>query len=87
MGFAFLDRYDVDACAAECNKRGGDGWGGACQYFNIWRAVVNGNPTTYSCSMVSPCLIERVTIILIHTSTIFRPTTPPPPTMAKATFK
>ena len=53
MGFAFLDRYDVDACAAECNKRGGDGWGGACQYFNIWRAVVNGNPTTYSCSMVS----------------------------------
>ncbi|KAF9522768.1 hypothetical protein CPB83DRAFT_863941 [Crepidotus variabilis] len=51
MGFAFLDRYDVDACAQECNKRGADGNGGACQYFNIWRAVVNGDPTTYSCSM------------------------------------
>ncbi|KAH6904684.1 hypothetical protein BKA70DRAFT_528375 [Coprinopsis sp. MPI-PUGE-AT-0042] len=51
MGFAFLDKYDVDACAAECNKRGADGQGGACQYFNIWRAVVNGNPTTYTCSM------------------------------------
>jgi hypothetical protein len=51
MGFAFLDRYDVDACALECNHRGADGQGGACQYFNIWRAVVNGNPTTYTCSM------------------------------------
>jgi hypothetical protein len=51
MGFAFLDRYDVDACAQECNTRGADGSGGACQYFNIWRAVVNGNPTTYTCSM------------------------------------
>ncbi|TFK26051.1 hypothetical protein FA15DRAFT_316555 [Coprinopsis marcescibilis] len=51
MGFAFLDKYDVDACASECNRRGADGNGGACQYFNIWRAVVNGNPTTYSCSM------------------------------------
>jgi len=52
MGFAFLDRYDVDACAQQCNTRGADGNGGACQYFNIWRAVVNGNPTTYTCSMV-----------------------------------
>jgi hypothetical protein len=51
MGFAFLDRYDVDACAHECNVRGADSIGGACQYFNIWRAVVNGNPTTYTCSM------------------------------------
>ncbi|KIM37622.1 hypothetical protein M413DRAFT_20272 [Hebeloma cylindrosporum] len=51
MGFAFLDRYDVDACAQQCNTRGADGNGGACQYFNIWRAVVNGNPTTYTCSM------------------------------------
>jgi len=51
MGFAFLDRYDVDACAQQCNTRGADGQGGACQYFNIWRAVVNGNPTTYTCSM------------------------------------
>jgi len=51
MGFAFLDRYDVDACAQLCNTRGADSNGGACQYFNIWRAVVNGNPTTYTCSM------------------------------------
>ncbi|KAJ3507365.1 hypothetical protein NMY22_g16954 [Coprinellus aureogranulatus] len=51
MGFAFLDKYDVDACARECNHRGADGNGGACQYFNIWRAVVSGVPTTYTCSM------------------------------------
>ncbi|KAF9000110.1 hypothetical protein BDQ17DRAFT_1360120 [Cyathus striatus] len=51
MGFAFLDKYDVDACAQQCNTRGADPNGGACQYFNIWRAVVNGNPTTYTCSM------------------------------------
>lgn len=53
MGFSFLDRYDVNACAALCNSRGADSVGGACQYFNIWRAVVNGSPTTYTCSMVS----------------------------------
>jgi len=51
MGFAFLDKYDVQACANLCNTRGADANGGACQYFNIWRAVVNGNPTTYTCSM------------------------------------
>ncbi|KJA22232.1 hypothetical protein HYPSUDRAFT_41120 [Hypholoma sublateritium FD-334 SS-4] len=51
MGFAFLDRYDVNACAALCNTRGADSQGGACQFFNIWRAVVNGVPTTYTCSM------------------------------------
>ncbi|KAJ6491845.1 hypothetical protein C8R47DRAFT_1214635 [Mycena vitilis] len=34
MGFAFIDKYDVDACAALCNGR-----------------VVNGVPTTYTCSM------------------------------------
>ncbi|KAJ7597742.1 hypothetical protein C8J56DRAFT_327407 [Mycena floridula] len=50
MGFAFLDRYDVDACAQLCNTRGADGSGGVCQFVNIWRAVVNGNPTTYTCS-------------------------------------
>ncbi|KAF8893042.1 hypothetical protein BD779DRAFT_1508499 [Infundibulicybe gibba] len=50
MGFAFIDKYDVQACANLCNTRGADGVGGACQYFNIWRAVVNGNPTTYTCS-------------------------------------
>ncbi|THV08014.1 hypothetical protein K435DRAFT_709277 [Dendrothele bispora CBS 962.96] len=51
MGFAFLDRYDVQACADLCNTRGADGQGGGCAYFNIWRAVVNGIPTTYTCSM------------------------------------
>ncbi|KAF8989953.1 hypothetical protein BDQ17DRAFT_1372527 [Cyathus striatus] len=51
MGFVFLDRYDVEACAQQCNTRGADPMGGACQFFNIWRAVVNGLPTTYTCSM------------------------------------
>ena len=52
MGFVFLDRYDVDACAEQCNTRGADPEGGACIYFNIWRALVDGIPTTYTCSMV-----------------------------------
>ncbi|TFK68761.1 hypothetical protein BDN72DRAFT_897895 [Pluteus cervinus] len=51
MGFAFLDKYDVQACANLCNTRGPDPNGGACQYFNIWRALVNGSPTTYTCAM------------------------------------
>lgn len=51
MGFAFLTKYDVQACADLCNTRGADANGGGCQYFNIWRAVVNGSPTTYTCSM------------------------------------
>ncbi|TFK66971.1 hypothetical protein BDN72DRAFT_822908 [Pluteus cervinus] len=51
MGSADLDSYDVAACAAQCNTRGADATGGACQYFNIWRAVTNGNPTGYTCSM------------------------------------
>ncbi|KAG6829651.1 hypothetical protein H0H87_010592 [Tephrocybe sp. NHM501043] len=50
MGFAFIDKYDVNACAALCNTRGSDRAGGACQYFNIWRALVNGVPTTYTCA-------------------------------------
>lgn len=66
MGFAFLDRYDVDACAEQCNERGADSVGGACQFFNIWRAVVNGNPTTYTCSMVSynPLICFQTSLIL-----------------------
>ncbi|KAJ7090514.1 hypothetical protein C8R44DRAFT_990715 [Mycena epipterygia] len=51
MGFAFIDKYDVDACAQLCNGRGADPNGGGCAYFNIWRAVVSGVPTTYTCSM------------------------------------
>ncbi|KAJ7827813.1 hypothetical protein B0H14DRAFT_3720112 [Mycena olivaceomarginata] len=51
MGFSFLDKYDVDACAQLCNGRDVDPNGGGCAYFNIWRAVVNGVPATYTCSM------------------------------------
>ncbi|TFK18038.1 hypothetical protein FA15DRAFT_683393 [Coprinopsis marcescibilis] len=51
MGFVFLDRYDVHACAVECNQRAPDAVGGYCQFFNIWTAVVSGVPTTYTCSM------------------------------------
>ncbi|KAJ7118053.1 hypothetical protein C8R44DRAFT_982831 [Mycena epipterygia] len=51
MGFAFIDKYDVDACAQLCSQRGADPNGGGCAYFNIWRAVVSGIPTTYTCSM------------------------------------
>ncbi|KAJ7710549.1 hypothetical protein B0H17DRAFT_915040, partial [Mycena rosella] len=51
MGFAFIDKYDVNACAQLCNGRGIDPVGGGCAYFNIWRAVVDGNPTTYTCAM------------------------------------
>ncbi|KAF8625148.1 hypothetical protein AX17_006926 [Amanita inopinata Kibby_2008] len=51
MGFSFLNRYDVDACARLCNARAPDPVGGACKFFNIWRAVVNNIPTTYTCAM------------------------------------
>ncbi|KAJ6534234.1 hypothetical protein B0H19DRAFT_1185596 [Mycena capillaripes] len=51
MGFALLDKYDVDACALLCNSRDADPNGGGCAYFNIWRAVVDGVPSTYTCSM------------------------------------
>jgi hypothetical protein len=53
MGFAFLDRFGVDACAQQCNTRGADTQGGECQLCNIWRALVNEIPTTYTCAMVS----------------------------------
>ncbi|KAF8654312.1 hypothetical protein AX16_003539 [Volvariella volvacea WC 439] len=51
MGFALLSAYDTDACANLCNGRAADPVGGVCKYFNIWRAVVNGFPTSYVCSM------------------------------------
>ncbi|KIK63221.1 hypothetical protein GYMLUDRAFT_486395 [Collybiopsis luxurians FD-317 M1] len=51
MGFVFLSKYDVAACAAECNARDPDPVGGSCKYFNIWRATVYGVPTTYTCAM------------------------------------
>ncbi|KAF7308869.1 hypothetical protein MKEN_01087100 [Mycena kentingensis (nom. inval.)] len=51
MGFAFIDKYDVAACAALCNTRGADPVGGACKFFNIWTALVHGHPQTYTCAM------------------------------------
>ncbi|KAF8988346.1 hypothetical protein BDQ17DRAFT_1288875 [Cyathus striatus] len=51
MGFAFVDRYDVNACAQLCNLRENDAVGGRCKFFNIWRAEVNKATTTYTCSM------------------------------------
>jgi len=51
MGYTALDHYDVAGCAADCNSRGADPVGGACQYFNIWRGVETGQPDTYTCSM------------------------------------
>ncbi|KAJ3913075.1 hypothetical protein F5877DRAFT_84144 [Lentinula edodes] len=51
MGFVFLNKYDVDACAAICNAQDPDDVGGSCKYFNIWRAVVDGVPTTYTCAL------------------------------------
>ncbi|KAJ6619847.1 hypothetical protein B0H10DRAFT_2163697 [Mycena sp. CBHHK59/15] len=53
MGFAFIDKYDPAACAKLCNARDPDPAAGACKYFNIWRALVSGVPTTYTCSMYS----------------------------------
>ncbi|KAF8641396.1 hypothetical protein AX16_010015 [Volvariella volvacea WC 439] len=51
MGFALLDKYDVQACANLCNARTADTSGGMCKYFNVWRAVENGNPVSYTCAM------------------------------------
>ncbi|KAK1233101.1 hypothetical protein PQX77_003741 [Marasmius sp. AFHP31] len=51
MGFVLLSRYDPQRCAQECNKRVIDRLGGACKYFNIWRALKNGKPHSYTCSM------------------------------------
>ncbi|KIJ33759.1 hypothetical protein M422DRAFT_182877 [Sphaerobolus stellatus SS14] len=51
MGFVFIDKYDVEACAQICNTRQADPNGGACEYFNIWRAVVSSIPTTYTCAL------------------------------------
>ncbi|TFK68010.1 hypothetical protein BDN72DRAFT_858751 [Pluteus cervinus] len=51
MGFALLDKYDVKACANLCNSRPANPVGGACQFFNIWRAVQDGNPKSYTCTM------------------------------------
>lgn len=60
MGFVLLDRYDVDACATQCNGRAYDQNSGPCVYFNIWRALVNGNPQSYVCSMVRLLSISTI---------------------------
>jgi hypothetical protein len=86
MGFAFLDKYDVDACAQLCNARGADPNGGGCAYFNIWRAVVSGVPTTYTCSMVRFVPLSRpILTVTPPRSTISLLTKPPPSTSARVT--
>lgn len=50
QGFNFISSYDPQACADLCASRGADPVFGQCQAFNIWRAVVAGIPTTYTCS-------------------------------------
>lgn len=81
MGFAFLDRYDPEACSVLCNSRGYDPVGGVCQYFNIWRAVVDGVPTTYTCSMVRfrrvLALTRSDSLSFFQRSTTFPQTRPP----------
>jgi hypothetical protein len=52
MGFILLSQYDPTACAQACNERDADPIGGQCEYFNIWRAEINGEPESYTCSMV-----------------------------------
>lgn len=51
MGYRALSMYDVQACANECNNALPDALGGACNFFNIWRGVVDGAPTTFTCSL------------------------------------
>ncbi|TFK18627.1 hypothetical protein FA15DRAFT_689757 [Coprinopsis marcescibilis] len=53
MEFFLLDKYDVDTCARECNQHAPDSIGGVCQFFNIWRAVIDGVPVTYVCVLFS----------------------------------
>jgi hypothetical protein len=50
MGYDFITQYDPAQCASLCNTRGADPVGGKCKFFNIWRGVVGGKPTTYTCS-------------------------------------
>jgi len=52
MGFVLLSQYDVGECARQCEIRNADAKGGACQYFNIWRALVDNKPQSYTCAMV-----------------------------------
>ncbi|KAF8641400.1 hypothetical protein AX16_010019 [Volvariella volvacea WC 439] len=51
MGFALLDKYDVKACAEICNARAPHPFRGACKFFNIWRALKDGVPVSYTCAL------------------------------------
>lgn len=50
MGYEFITRYDAQQCADLCDARGPDPVGGRCRFFNIWRGLVQGKPTTYTCA-------------------------------------
>ncbi|PWN19203.1 hypothetical protein BCV69DRAFT_303601 [Microstroma glucosiphilum] len=50
MGYDFITQYDPNQCAKLCDARKADPVGGKCKFFNIWRGVVSGKPTTYTCS-------------------------------------
>ncbi|PWN19202.1 hypothetical protein BCV69DRAFT_47643 [Microstroma glucosiphilum] len=50
MGYDFITQYSPQQCADLCDARGADPVGGRCKFFNIWRGVVGGKPTTYTCS-------------------------------------
>lgn len=73
MGFVFLDQYDVAACASLCNSRDADPVGGSCKYFDIWRALVDGVPTTYTCSTVGGEVQRYIIDILLPSSEFAAP--------------
>ncbi|KAI8803374.1 hypothetical protein BJ742DRAFT_503250 [Cladochytrium replicatum] len=45
-----LSQYDIQACADLCSSTA-DSKGRSCVYFNIWRAIENGVPKSYTCSL------------------------------------
>lgn len=51
MGYRALTLYNTTACAEACNTAAPDSVLGYCTYFNLWRGVVNNQPTTYTCSL------------------------------------
>ncbi|KAJ7595226.1 hypothetical protein C8J56DRAFT_1114958, partial [Mycena floridula] len=48
MGVVEIQTYDVDTCAAVCNKADADSNGGICKAINIWQPVINGTPAAYT---------------------------------------
>lgn len=51
LGYRALTLYSPTACAEACKAAAPDATLGPCTYFNIWRGIVNGQPTTYTCSL------------------------------------